>query len=70
MFTRKHYIEIAKIIIEIYLEIPLDDNHCIATKYIDSLIHGLADYFYKNNNNFDRVRFLGFIHDGISKGEI
>ena len=55
MFTKQHYEAIAKIIRDNTTVVIAIDASII---FRDSLVYELADYFLKDNPNFDREKFI------------
>lgn len=54
MFTRQHY----KAVAEIIKKHSSEDNFSIKVIDVDVLTYHLADYFAKDNERFDREKFL------------
>ena len=52
--TRKHFIDLAKMIIEL----TRNDSECLTA---NNLINKLTDICYKHNNNFDYNTFINYI---------
>ena len=61
--TRKHYVKIAKIIKDntLTIEDVMRDTQPILNK--DSFVNILCDMLYKDNNLFDRQRFIDACND-------